>query len=117
MRHEGRTSIQMEWSGLASSLLFPEPLVQLIFGFSSGVLLSPFSWGIVWYVIWLAVFEIVLWLISWHWMFSYNSTLRGGIIAVSLLGFIIGREVSGLPVVPSAAETKSSDTGVWWRLW
>jgi hypothetical protein len=106
----------MSWNSLVQALFYPEPIVQVIIGFSSGVLLSAFSWGFLWYITYVLIIEVILLVVAWWWQTPYDPTVRGGIIAASLFGFIVGREVAGRPVIGPGENKEGRRLGAWWRL-
>lgn len=69
--------------------------VQLIGAFCTGVLFSPWSWGLRWFVAFLIVYEVLAIYFtrcdSLYWKFS----TRIGVVCASLLGFILGRILVG----------------------
>lgn len=68
---------------------------QQIIAFCLGVLFSPWSWGFIYYLAFLILYEIVTAYMTWcqppYWCLSS----RIGIVAASLLGFIVGRIIVG----------------------
>lgn len=70
----------------ASSDWIPEAIV----GFSSGLVFSPWSYGLVYYLLFIVSYELIyLYLYRNNNIFNYSG--RSIIIIFSLIGFIIGR--------------------------
>jgi hypothetical protein len=70
-------------------------LAQLISSFCLGVLFSPWSWGLVYYIAFLLIYEILSAYYTWCQLPYWRLSTRLGVIAASLLGFILGRILVG----------------------
>ena len=67
----------------------------LIISFCSGVLFSPWSWGFLYYIVFLVLYEIITAYMTWCQPPYWCPSTRIGIVASSLLGFIVGRIIIG----------------------
>lgn len=72
-------------------------LVQLILAFTLGILLSPWSYGLLYFLLFLIAYEIVLVYMTEAQVPYWRIETRLGVIAASILGFIIGRVLVGFP--------------------
>jgi len=64
--------------------------LELFFTFVIGLLLSPFSYGFVYYILYIIAYELFILFYNDN---SYEKYQRLLIIGVSLIGFIIGRSI------------------------
>jgi hypothetical protein len=80
------------------------PMFQVITAFAFGVILSPWSSGLFFLVIFIIIYEIFLYIFTHGDERYWDSFTRCGVICASLLGFIVGRTLSGdeilVPGVP-----------------
>jgi len=70
------------------------PMVQVITAFIWGILLSPWSSGLIALFASILIFEILTYLFTKGDPRYYNVFVRTGVICSSILGFIIGRTLS-----------------------
>jgi hypothetical protein len=87
------------------------PTAQVILSFAVGVLLSPWSWGLIFYILFLVVYEIVYYFFTDNW----DEYSRMAVIVYAILGWIIGREFYHLFVLDPECEEKDRH-GLFWRL-
>lgn len=88
-------------------------LAQLIASFCLGVLFSPWSWGLQWFIAFLIVYEILAIYFTRCDSLYWKANIRIGVVAASLLGFILGRILVGYnnPLVNQTLDQeKSNDT-------
>lgn len=88
-----------------SNLTF-DPIQQFILAFSFGVVLSPWHWGWVFLLASILIFEVAYFLMCSASGSCVDVLLRVGIFYCKIFGFIVGRTVSGGPMMR---------TGVQWR--
>lgn len=75
--------------------------IKIIFSFVLGVLLSPFSWGIFYLILSIVIFFVIDYIFC-NGKFEYEYLEhRGSIIFYGVLGFIIGRTIHGMSVMPT----------------
>jgi len=65
------------------------PVFQIILAFVFGVILSPFSYGIIFLVVFLLIFELCF-AVQYNYN-PLNAMLRPGLILWALFGFLLGR--------------------------
>ena len=66
--------------------------------FVTGVIFSPWNSGLFWLIIFIIVYEIVILIITGAREECWNSFDRAAIIAASLLGWLVGRLLTSLPI-------------------
>lgn len=71
------------------------PMFQVITSFTFGVILSPWSSGLFFLTIFIILYEIFFYIFTHGDQRYYDSFTRCGVICASLLGFIVGRTLSG----------------------
>ena len=71
------------------------PMTEIVVSFVWGILLSPWNRGLIFLVSSIIVFEIMTYLFTKGDPKYYNVFVRTGVICSSILGFIIGRTLSG----------------------
>lgn len=71
------------------------PMAQVILAFAFGVLLSPWSSGLFFLTIFIIINEILFYVFTKGDPRYYNVFVRTGVIYASILGFILGRTLSG----------------------
>lgn len=80
------------------------PMMQVITSFTFGVLLSPWSSGLFFLVVFIIIYEIFYYVFTKGDARYYDSFTRCGVICSSILGYIVGRTLSGdeilIPCVP-----------------
>ena len=74
-------------------------MVQVISSFCFGILLSPWSSGLFFLVIYTILYEIIYYIFTKGDPFYYSVFVRTGVICSSILGFIVGRTLSGCQVL------------------
>lgn len=75
--------------------------VKIIFSFVFGILLSPFSWGIFYLVASIIIFFVIDYIFC-EGKFEYNYLEhRASVIFYGILGFIIGRTIHDMSVMPT----------------
>ena len=80
------------------------PLTQLVVAFVFGILLSPWSSGIFFLVVFIIIYEWLLYVFTHGNPQYWSSFTRCAVICGSVLGYIVGRTLSGdeilVPGVP-----------------
>ena len=71
------------------------PVAQTIFSFTIGVLISPWSSGLFFLIVFIIVYDILLYIFCHGHPRYYDVFTRAGVILGSILGWIIGRTISG----------------------
>lgn len=71
------------------------PMFQVIISLVFGILLSPWSSGLFFLVIFIIAYEILYYIFTKGNPLYYNVFVRTSVILASILGFIIGRTLSG----------------------
>jgi hypothetical protein len=71
------------------------PMMQVIVAFLWGVLLSPWSKGMIYLFASIVFYEILYYVFTHGNPLYYNVFTRAGCICSSVLGFIVGRTLSG----------------------
>lgn len=92
------TCIQQPWTDwLHSFFCNPKctPMTQIIMSFAWGVLLSPWSSGLFFLFIFTIIYEILYYIFTQGDPRYYNTEVRAGVICASILGYIVGRTLSG----------------------
>ena len=69
------------------------PILQFGISFGIGVLFSPWSSGLFYLLVGILVYEIILALLLASYSYPYPAFTRAGVIASSLLGYLVGREL------------------------
>jgi len=70
------------------------PLAQIIVALGFGILLSPWSYGLMIFLFYIVIQEIFYYIFTRHNKEYYNIFIRTGVIYAGILGFIIGRTLS-----------------------
>ena len=68
---------------------------QLVSALCLGILFSPWSWGFLYFIGFLLLYEVITAYFTWCQAPYWNMMTRLGVIAASLLGFILGRILVG----------------------
>lgn len=71
------------------------PMMQVIVSFVWGILLAPWSAGMIFLAASIILFEIFIYVFTKGNPKYYNTFVRTGVICSSVLGFIVGRTLSG----------------------
>lgn len=70
---------------------------QIVAAFTLGIIFSPWSWGLLYFLLFIIGYELVAIYMTAaeepYWRFE----TRIGVIAASILGFVIGRIIDGFP--------------------
>lgn len=69
--------------------------LQIIIAFMLGVLFSPWSYGLLYFLLFLLVYEIILIYFCRTHSEKWCIDVRIGVFAASILGFVIGRYLTG----------------------
>jgi hypothetical protein len=70
-------------------------LLQLISAFALGIILSPWSWGFLFFILYVVLYEIAIAIVN-HMQYPYwRLEFRCAIVCASVFGFIIGRSLIG----------------------
>lgn len=92
-------------------------LSQMIVSFAFGVLLSPLSFGLLWYLLFIFTYEILYFCTTHHEYWNFYT--RAAVIITAIFGWIVGRSVRGVTIIDEDSEDSdnNNDYGVFWRKW
>lgn len=74
-------------------------MVQVITSFAFGILLSPWGSGLFFLIVYIIIYEILYYIFTKGDPIFYSVFVRTGVIYASILGFIVGRTLSGCNVL------------------
>lgn len=74
-------------------------MVQVLTSFCFGILLSPWSSGLFFLMIYIIIYEILYYIFTKGDPMFYSVFVRTGVIYASILGYIVGRTLSGCCVL------------------
>ena len=77
--------------------LYEDPMYWLGASMFSGFLFATWSWGILYLILFLIIWEIgfYIYCYSFEKLDNYSLTIRIGIIAGAIMGFLLGRGITG----------------------
>lgn len=71
------------------------PMAQVIVALTYGVLLAPWSYGLIFLVISIVAYEVAFYIFTRRSPQCYNLFVRTGVIFASIFGYLLGRTLSG----------------------
>ena len=71
------------------------PMYWLGASFFSGILFSTWSWGLAYLLVGLIIYEIGYYMYCRYQNYQHNLQIRIGILAGAIMGFLIGRSITG----------------------
>ena len=110
LREEGFEGLLQTWTPLTQWLetwfCNPKytPMAQVIVAIVWGIILSPWSQGLIFLVASVIAYEVAFYLFTRNHPQCYNNFTRTGVICASILGYIVGRTLSVDEILISGME-------------
>lgn len=75
------------------------PMAHVLIAFCSGVLLAPWGSGLFFLILFIILYEIFFYIFTHEDSNYWQSEIRASVINASVAGWIIGRQVTGKPIL------------------